>query len=255
MDARRYVLIIVEGKTDKKSLYLGIKNYLEKNGALNKVGFDVFDGDFTILDQNQNRIDPGAVEDNIGESLRSYFANPANSITPDDVIAVATISDLDAAYCQDACIFHDPKLAMLSEEEAHPYYDLSIPCLYCKDVPFLVQRNQDKRDAFLSLNDMVTDGLHYEKHHYPFRPYYFGITLEHVLHDKVVYGQEEKGRLAASFRSRCKDPYYLFNALNSLSIATLNYESSWDETWLRNHPFSRISNVRFLLDWILSLGM
>lgn len=254
MDAKRYVLIIVEGKTDKKSLYLGIKNYLEKKGALSKVGFDVFDGDFTILDQNQNRIDPGMVEENIRESLRSYFRNPANAITPDDVIAVATISDLDAAYCQDSCIAHDPNLGALSEEDSHPYYDLSIPCLYCKDVPFLIQRNKDKREAFLSLNDMVEDGLHFEGHHYPFRPYYFGITLEHVLHDKIVYDQDEKGRLAAEFRSYCKDPYYLFNALSSLPIAALNYESSWDAACLRKHPFSRISNVRFLLDWILDLG-
>lgn len=260
---KKLVLLLNEGDTDVIALKGAINRYLQFKKVDTLLECVVYGADFTIhefkdkdLDNPPLMKDPDMVLDNVAKLFQEFLSDPKanpNKYQATDFIAVATLSDLDCCYVNDAMVQHG-----LGPNGESTYYDVTNGQILCNDVVFIRNRNELKRNSLgilssetkinFGTNCVCSINLH---------AYYCSINLEHALYDSLgSFSPKEKKDKAKTFSHGyiAKDSNAFYQYLDGLNIVGKTYLDSWDENTLVKKPFERYSNISMLLDWIIELS-
>lgn len=246
MDTKKYVILICEGITDKTALSIGLNNYLKYKQINSKVKFKIYNGDIT-LNTNSNK----DVISRISLKISDYINEISNQekILLDDILAIGTISDLDA------CFINDDKIVYYDCEKT--IYDFNENIIKCKDVVSLRQRNYEKYNALLlmsSENKIKITFKNYSKL-IPYRAFYFNVNIEHALYNEVVNDVNLKFKYSMDFSLECKnDKNKFYDTLSSIPTISTKYLESWNEIKLKMKPLDRLTNIICLIQWIEELS-
>lgn len=200
----RVIVFIVEGISDKESLY-GILSelYVDRN-----IVFSVVDGDITT--------DKYTSVSNIDSKLVSFIkkAMDKDKFSRNDIERVVHLVDTDGAYIPDSSIVY--------KDIKDPYYTSEV--IETKDVGGIKIRNDKKRNILNKLSTMTSifRGLKYDI-------YYMSCNLEHVLHDIQNANQEEKSKLAENLEDKFYDNPKEF--INYMSSSCFTVKGEYKDTW------------------------
>ena len=238
---RKLFLLVTEGRTDEIALAKPIETLINSFDIGVNVRCKVCKLDITITDNNTGKkfsfADPEKVEERIKGRIKQFLEENSQFKTT-DILAVCSLHDLDACYCDDNDIIHH-------YDEVK--YDLTECKLMCKDVIHIQKRNDIKRISLGILSD--TNILAINRINIPYKSFYYSINLEHILANNPNITNKEF--VAHQFRNK-----YFKNAKEFLSflssIQNLNNGSiaSWDEKFLYKHPFARYSNLIDIVSFV-----
>ncbi len=234
--AKKLVLVICEGQSDKTALKQCINKLLEQKGVTAEIGCEVYGGDFLFHDfKNKEAFsDPLTVMDRIVASINDFIKKSQTSerYKWSDFIAVATLSDLDACYCKDDDILHNDSFST-----PKTFYDFQNKKIITNDVSFIQKRNERKRNALGILFNESLVAPSPNKKFVPFRAFYFNTNLEHVFYQKEgVYDSDEKNNFARNFAKKYRNaPLEFLDFLQSLPTLSKNgdYFTTWNERELK----------------------
>lgn len=256
MMEKKIVLLICEGDSDKKSLQLLINEYLQYQNRSSQIGCEVFGCDFLFheYEDPEHFAPPENVLQRVQDAIVAFLKKNRNTLRYQwsDILAVATLSDLDACYCSPNDVISGKGLTAETLQ-----YDFQRKKILCNDVTFIRERNDWKKTALgiLFTTDVITHP-NYRKP-VPFRAFYNNTNLEHVLNNNTRNNtQNEKMRLARTFvRQYRKKPEKFYSFLSSLPTLSPqgDYRATWNEYQLSKHAFDRLTNIRILIDWIESI--
>ena len=90
----------------------------------------------------------------------------------------------------------------------------------------------------------------------PIKCFYQSINLEHITsNDPNILDEDLKSIKAKDFRNYFKNkPSDFYSLINSLSLIGYDYETSWNRIDLENKSFERMANIKYLIDWIVSVA-
>ena len=79
--------------------------------------------------------------------------------------------------------------------------------------------------------------------------------MEHVFYNDInSLSLEEKTNYAISFRNKYYDkPNEFISFINELPNVADNYKTSCNNIELKKHPMDRITNIKYLYEWIIEL--
>lgn len=248
---RRVALLITEGDTDRTSLQNPLRQLLKDRGLFKKVECQVYGTDFLLHSYRKKdcpKIESAEeVTDRIKSCIRRYLDSNSDGIKAEDIAGVAVLCDLDACFCNDACVVH--------KNDGGVEYDVSSCQIRCQNIPYIIERNSTKRDAFgILVSDQVIQ-IPGRRKAVPLGVFYVNINLEHALHsDASALSNAEKDELAKDFRSRFQTDSEGFAALlESIHTIGASYDESHNESQLKNHAFDRESNLITIIDWVSKL--
>ena len=256
---KKIALIIVEGGSDRYAFQKCINNYLSSLSSQANIECEVYDTDIRIHDFRSEKIiptddiDEEDIKKRICESITNFLAEQKGTyINIKDIVAVAILCDLDACYCKDSDIVSIPSNT--------DKYDLANKKFNAKDVPFQSDLNRWKRDSHeLLLNSVKTiiyKDADNNKTILPIKCFYQSINLEHITsNDPNILDEDLKSIKAKDFRNSYKNkPSDFYSLINSLSLIGYDYETSWNRIDLENKSFERMANIKYLIDWIVSVA-
>ena len=250
-EKKRFVLLIVEGQTDAIALSGPLNAVLMKKGLSQRIGVDVYGTDCLLHEpgakNNPSFSDYLDVIQRLKRSIAAYFRQPKNKLSPNDIAAVAVVSDLDGCYCSPDSIYHNPN----GKQGIH--YDTTDHVIYCDDVAYIHDRNQRKVNALdLILDEHVIQIPGSTTKAVPLGVFYHNLNMEHAFYNEIgTLSQIEKMDKAQGFRSLyIHNPDGLMSFLKAINMIGMSYESSWDIASLRSKPCLRTSNISVILDWI-----
>lgn len=204
MKNRNVIVFIVEGITDKDSLY-GILSelYEDKN-----IVFSIVGGDITT--------DKSTSVKNIDSKVVSYIkkAIERDKFNKSDITRIVHLIDTDGAYIPDEKIIYN--------DIDKPYY--SEKNIETRNIEYMKTRNQQKRNILNKLSTMNTifKGIKYNV-------YYMSCNLEHVLHNIQNANEAQKKYLAESLEDKFFDNPEEF--VNFISTASFSVHGNYTETW------------------------
>ncbi len=203
--AKKIVLFLVEGITDKVSLEGILPSFVENE----EIMFQITYGDI-LTEENTN---PQNIIKKVYTHIDKHLSNMR--FHKSDIAQVVHLVDTDGAFVR------DEKIVFADVNHIQYYSDR----IETKDVAFIQKRNQIKSLALKRL--VATPQIASIK----YSVYYFLSNLEHVLHDiQKDPTKEEKMTLAENFSDKYSDsPKDFFAFVNSSEFAALgNFKFSWD---------------------------
>lgn len=251
MSEKKLVLLITEGGSDAAALSVPLRRYFLEKQIARTFECVIYGTDISLHARKDPPLqsDPALVMERVVEAIEEFLGSQTNSnkYTLDDIGVVMTLSDLDCCYCREPDLeFGGPHCAT--------YPDYQRKRLICNDVAFVSKRNEIKTDALGVLRNEEMIKLRDGKV-VPFRAFYCSVNLEHSLYnDTLSRKPEEKMALAKQWASKYKqnaNEFYL--AVSSIPRLGDGYLESWDERELRKNPFSRLSNLKIMIDWLTVL--
>lgn len=249
-NTKKYFILICEGETDETALNLVSNRYFKSLSKDVNVSFKVFKGDFSIhsFSDQKEFADPNEIIKRIEKLIKNYYDT---TLKPDgieikDIIGVASLSDLDGCYLRNEFIIYN-------EDGNKICYDVSNKCIKTKDVTYIKQRNEIKQIAMDILFD--TDIINLKKKKIPYKAFYFNLNMEHVFYNDINnLSLEKKENFAISFRNEYYEkPNEFISFINDLPIVADNYKTSCNNIELKKHPMDRITNIKYLYEWIIEL--
>ena len=226
MKAKKAVIFIVEGITDKISLG-SITSRLSRD---RDIRFYIMNGDVTS-DGATNR--KNAV-DKMTSRINRYCRD--NFLKRSDIERIVHLVDSDGAYIDDKHI-ERVKAGGLKYTTKH---------IYAKSVKFVQERNEKKREILDVLCDQPTIlGISY-------RVYYFSCNLEHVLHGDIDMPDRKKRIQAEEFADMFyKREQEFIEFINDSEFAVKgNYQQTWDFIKQDRNSLNRYSNFHLFFDAI-----
>lgn len=241
----RVLAVVLEGDSDRLTFERAFTLLLRERSPNDSLQVFVFRGDLTINDENGDPIDSNDVLQNLidflSHELRTY------GLYPRDLLGVIHISDLDAVYCNQerVCYANQRRLS----------YDLDRKLVLTRNVVATLQRNERKRDALTTL--MRTKALEFSYQGWfevPYRLFYVGINLEHAFYGLANCDFSEKESLGLDFdQSHASTADIWSDFVRSLPYFGENYEESCRYARMEEHAFERMSNLRFVEDFLNDL--
>ena len=171
---RKVFLLIVEGSSDRIAIKGALKEVLKALGYDALLDCEVYGTDLTLHPyQNSSQYsEPEDALENVVSAVNEFIYNERRSskIDFDNIAAVATLSDLDACYCDDSrIVFYSD-----APEGAKSQCDINAQLIRTTNIPFMTKRNATKRDAFdalLSEKEIYIGES--SKRRVPFKPFSF----------------------------------------------------------------------------------
>lgn len=219
MLSKKVIVFIVEGISDKESLY-GVLSELYDD---REIEFSVVRGDITT--DSKSKIE------NIESRITKYIKDAMNEekFLKSDIERVVHIVDMDGAFIPDSNIVFNPS-------ETIKYTDSNIET---NQVDAIKNRNDKKRKMLNKLSTLhsIYKGLRYDM-------FYMSCNLEDVLHNIKNASEQEKRRLSEEFdETYFDDPEAFVKFFSEDSIApTGNYEDTWRYIKLDLNSLRRHSN-------------
>lgn len=156
---RKYILVIVEGKTDAIALGAIFTRLFDKN----EIQFEIIHEDIT----SKNGVTTQNIKSKIGNVVREFMNT--YFLKASDFEKVVFITDTDGTYCDDDCVIEDPTCTQVM------YSTTEIRCKCREDI---IKRNK-KKSSILNL----ISGMTCVVRTIPFEAYYMSSNLDHVLYD------------------------------------------------------------------------
>lgn len=176
-DARKTILFIVEGHSDKKALeYIIRKIYSDYNG----IEFRVTDGDIS----SDETVTKENVEDKIYRIVLDFMDD--KKLKRSHIFQVVHLLDTDGTYISEDAI-------ILGENKKIEYTETNI---ICKDIEKVKARNIKKRNI---MNHLLNQN---EIKGFPYKMYYMSCNLDHALYNLQNLDDELKGEMADKFYER-----------------------------------------------------
>lgn len=252
---KKVLLLVVEGPTDKTTFEAPLNDLLISKGLDEKFFCAVYHTDFTTHkfgNPEEFMTDDDDVIENVKECVTNFLKSRENTnkFGLKDIVFVATLSDLDCCYCK----ADDVEVVPFNPtDEKKTRVDFVNKKFLCNDKPFILRRNIIKQN---SLGILSSEGnIVIKKHKMKFRAYYCSINLEHALYGNTnQLSEQEKEDMASEFRQNVREDLSLFEKqIDSIPIISNDYKESWNEIQLMAKPFERMSNIKLLIDILLSL--
>lgn len=220
--SKQIVLIIVEGISEKNALEGILKVILQKENAIELV---VYDGDILT---SLNPIDKIKQKCKETLSLNGFLAT--------DIINIVQISDLDGCYVDDSKIVKKVTGSI-------KYTETTIECI---EVDSIVARNQNKRNSIDILR--ATTEVSIDGESIPFKLYYNGCNLEHVLYNQRTLSKKQKTTKAIEFAIEYDTRETDFISFIKLHILTKNEDELWGFIKIDGNSLTKSSTLYFLFD-------
>ncbi len=260
---KKIILILVEGRSDKKALERAIYELYEKIDKDIEVffltmrqGLDETGGDITSYFRPQKGlVCPKYIEEDIYRLFMIKFFDE-QKIMPKDISEVIQIVDLDGSYIPDECILLDKNLSKTQ------YTDTSIKCTDIERFKYRNQRKRENIDYLISKNTIKIN-----KASKPYSMYYFSSNLDHFLYGDANLDKHDKIRKADEFirkfnkddgsfdidsfiRTFSEDP----DAFKGMNYDYENdYKESWDYIKKGTNSLARHTNFNIFLNKLYSL--
>ena len=250
---KKIVLVIAEGKSDRTAFKKCINNYLVVLANSINIDFEVYKTDIRLHNFCCDKviptddIDDTDLRKRIVDSISGFLnEQKAYNITIKDIIAVAILCDLDACYCKDDDVVSVPAF--------NGKYDLANKKINTTDVPYQRELNRWKRDSHDLLKSI--NKIEYDKMFVPVKSFYQSINLEHITaNDPNIEDQSIKNSKARDFRNYYQNkPNDFYQLMHSLSKIGTDFASSWNKLDLANKSFDCMSNIIYLLEWIITIA-
>ena len=220
-EAKKTVLFIVEGASDKTALEKIFKAIYKKN---RNIDFKFTDGDISS--------DPTATKNNVEERIYQIVQEflKDKKLNKSDIYQIVQIFDMDGAYIPEEAIIR-------GEEYRFVYTPTNI---LCKDVERVKERNELKQGI---MNHLLT--VH-EIKDIPYEMYFMSCNLDHALYDEMNLDKEMKQEYADQFYETFIDREKLFiDFLNSEVVNGVpnTMTSSWRYIREELHSLERHTNL------------
>lgn len=176
-DARKTILFIVEGHSDKKALeYIIRKIYSNYNG----IEFRVTDGDIS----SEETVTKENVEEKIYRIVLDFMED--KKLKRSNIFQVIQLFDTDGTYIPEDAI-------VTGESKKIEYTETNI---VCKDIEKVKARNIQKSNI---INHLLSQS---EIKGFPYKMYYMSCNLDHALYNQQNLDDELKGEMADKFYER-----------------------------------------------------
>lgn len=251
---KRVVLLIVEGNSDKTALELAINRYLAQNRLSNAFVCSAFASDFTIhrIEEPDTLMqDDDDPVDNIVAAIKKYIngRENTNKYKLSDIALVLSLSDFDCCYCKNDDVIVDTLPHSCVKKT---YADLLNKKYICTDKPFILKRNLLKTNSLGILANQ--EKIKVDDYVFCYYAFYCSINLEHSLYNESgSFTEDQKNDKAQQFRLEVSNsPSLFYHRIESIPCIGKTYQDSWDETELFKRPFERFSNLKIMIDLIIS---
>lgn len=223
----KFLLIICEGTSDRVTLYLPTKNFINKKNITIKP--EITHGDIALKEDATKESCQKMLKDLIDSYKKNY------TLTASDFFGVVHIIDTDGAF--------SPNDIYVQTQKGY-YFDEQNGLIHTEDIDLSKAINSQKREIYeylLSLKQISN---------VDYKVLFFSRNLEHALYNKVGCSDKEKETLSDAFEDQYKDDadgFYkqmndiLFNVPN-------NYDDSWNHIMTGSNSIYRGSNFIILLD-------
>jgi len=218
MKAKKIILFIVEGVTDKTCLGYILDQLLSDH----LVKFQITDGDVTTLNGNNS----SNISAKIGNIVRAFSDN---IFKPNDFLEIVHLVDMDGAYISEDKVVH-------GECEKPFYTDDNI---LTNNVIRIQIRNKRKSDI---LNRLIT--LNRIWGTIPYSAYFFSCNLDHVLHNNPNLSRQGKNQHSERFEKEyAEQPSRFVEFLNNRQYAVGgSYLDTWNFIKIDTHSLQRFTN-------------
>ena len=218
MKAKKIILFIVEGITDKTCLGYVLDQLLSDH----LVRFQLTDGDITTSNGNFSY----NISAKIGSIVKDFSGN---IFKPNDFLEIVHLVDMDGAYILENKVVQ-------AEYEKPFYTDKNI---LTNNVTGIQIRNKQKSDI---LNKLIT--LNKVWRTILYSVYFFSCNLDHVLHNNSNLSRQEKNQYADRFEQEyAAHPTRFVEFLNNHKYAVGgSYSETWDFIYIDTHSLQRYTN-------------
>lgn len=227
---KKYVIVIVEGQSDKTALSLLFNRTFREAGI--KFAFIPTDGDLT----SDLKSNPSNVVKKIHQIANGFMST--KKLKPADILMIVQLTDADGAFIPDEAVRY-------SAGYEKPYY--SVHGIETDNPEGIRNRNERKRSNILRLYQI--GHINIQKHPVPFRMYYMSANLDHVLYQEPNLDPELKVEKADEFKERYADHLEEFRIFLYSFIKTVseNYPDSWSYLQQGLHSLERETNLGLLM--------
>ena len=225
----KLLLLIVEGRSDKTTLYLPLKNYIKANKL--SINAEITNGDLSLKENSSKEF----VLKTIEEIINTYKSN--YSLFPSDFYKVVHIIDTDG------CFVNDNSIYKLSPTSSY-YIDDNNTFIYSSNINSSIKINSIKREIYKYLSNIDTIS------NVPYECLFFSRNLEHALYNKPNCSIQEKINYSDKFESEyATDKEGFYNKISESTFdCPLTYKESWDFIFCESNSLKRNSNVILLLN-------
>lgn len=251
---RKFVFLLVEGKTDRRALYGPISSLFDSLPTEGE-SYDVrcflpeIDGDRGGDITSYGGICRETIEKEINKRfLRAFFKGSHPYVYPKDVSEVIHIVDLDGAFVPDENVIAG---GPGPDAEKGAFYD--DPLIWASDVEEILRRNRQKslNVGYLSTLSEIEIGRGGGKRKVPYSIYYFSANLDHFIAGDANMPSSEKINAADSFSRLCGDDHLAFmGQLRAIGacVEGMSYDESWEHAIEGTNSLSRGSNINLLFE-------
>lgn len=210
--AKKIVLVIVEGPSDKKALGLQLSRCVKPSNLHIEITY----GDIT----SKNGVDDTNILAKVCDVVKKFIKDSKDrtkfGYKKDDISEIIHIIDTDGAFIPDDCIKENSLATELI------YTDTAIECQSCAAT---VARNNQKRSCMKKLANCkkVWNDI-------PYRAFYMSCNLDHVLYNKRGLTDEEKEAYSFAFDDKYhKNPSDFIKFITQSDFAV---QGSYKDTWI-----------------------
>jgi len=252
---RKLVLVIVEGKSDKKALKNSLSELYEQKDKdvelfflLQKKNGKTTGGDITteLYYRDTNGKNYWVTKDNIVEAINERFLNDffdTEKVFPKDIYEIIQIVDTDGAFIPEDSIVFNPNL---TDEESPLYFNNRIECVNVDNIKY---RNRTKSQNLIYLAGMSKIRVREEL--VPYSIYFFSSNLDHYLFNNPNLNKSSKVRKAKAFSNQYRGNPQGFVKFFSKGKENAKYEESWEKIQLGKCSLKQKTNIYIYLSELI----
>lgn len=241
VESKKYLLIVVEGPSDRTSLENALRKMLTDIGSTRNLEIDVVHGDLLVVDKNKKLITYNKEEENVTSQIEAKIKKL--HLKPSDIIAISMITDLDACFAPNSFFSENPSYEKV-------FYNLEKNICERKDINNLIDMRKKKLSVIRRMHNKshINIGGHLIK----YRLFYLNVDLEWVFHSKLNQTNLEKTTLSEKFDDKYgnnTDEFLSF--INSLPKKSDSFLESWNAVFNGEiEPLEKATNINQLIEWI-----
>ena len=245
---RKIVLFVVEGPTDRTTLFNPISELYERIDPNIQVIFKPFHGDITADKYKKPQqtkfksVAPGSFESTFYQKIVKPLQNEYEGVYPKCIDQIILITDTDGAYIPDDAI---------KEDHSVPNLIYRPDCIISGNKSGTQYRNMQKKEVLNHLVELsLLNEIKVQSKTIPFKAYFFSRHLEHFLYNEPNISIQDKIKKADEFYYSYLGKAEEFKNLlinNDYSSIGLSYEESWEYIKKDVNSLSRRTNLDLLI--------
>ena len=243
-DSKKYLLIVVEGPSERTSFENAIRKMLSDVGSTRNLEIDVVHGDLLTMDKSKKLIPFNKEEENVAKQIKRKITHL--HLKPKDVIAISMITDLDACFAPNSFFVNNPLIEKAT-------YNLENNVCERKDINNLISIRRKKLSVIRRMYNK--SHINIEGTIIKYRLFYLNVDLEWVFYSRLNQTNLEKTTLSESFDDEYGNDTEKFTSfIDSLPSKSDDFIQSWEAVFNGDiEPLEKATNIKQLLDWIKNI--